>query len=246
MNDLISYITANPAAVNVAVAWLVREWHLQWPRLVAIYPYVKANGGLIRIIADFFYTKAPVSTGAAKVGLIGLLCLMGLTGHAQVATNAMPAFAPVSFWSDTTTFYPAASIDIELTANFSAPSILANAKNSYGYSLETEYWTTKYTGTGLEIGSYNYQNLQVGGIDHVSVMEDFRLVPFEGRSFWNRFAFEGKTGAETSLLDGAKGILLGGEIDFALTHNFVAEADLTRHWIEVPHDTVRAGLKLRF
>jgi hypothetical protein len=42
--------TAGMASVHFA--------HLAWPRLVAIYPYCRDNGGAFGIVRDFFHGKA--------------------------------------------------------------------------------------------------------------------------------------------------------------------------------------------
>ena len=39
---------------TVILMWTVREAHIWWPKLVAIYPYLRDNGGAWRIVANCF------------------------------------------------------------------------------------------------------------------------------------------------------------------------------------------------
>lgn len=68
MKTLIDFFEQHQAAATVAVAWLVREWHAQWPRLVAIYPGVVARGGVIAIVKAFFVGQAELGTNAPPGG----------------------------------------------------------------------------------------------------------------------------------------------------------------------------------
>ena len=55
--QLQEFLITHQAAVTLAAAWLTREAHVWWPRLVSIYPYCRDNGGIIGIAKNFLSGK---------------------------------------------------------------------------------------------------------------------------------------------------------------------------------------------
>jgi hypothetical protein len=155
-------------------------------------------------------------------------------------------FAAFVSGAQTNSFYNAGEFTEELAPTYSSPNFLDHhVGQTYGWSLESEYWMARYTGTGLEIGAYDYRRQ----FDHISVMQDFRFVPFANSPFWKRFTIETKTGAETFLYDGSKGVLIGVGDCFQITKNVRAEADLSLHFDTKTQDNeqrFRIGLQWIF
>jgi hypothetical protein len=48
INELWNFLAAHKTTLIVAFGWLVREMHV-------VQPYAKANGGLLRVVRDFFW-----------------------------------------------------------------------------------------------------------------------------------------------------------------------------------------------
>lgn len=164
----------------------------------------------------------------AVVLLVGFMCI----AHAQ--TN-VPVFKFLHDYrvqnSTPTNFYNAGETVAEFAPTITSDSLF-NTKlpHTYGYSLELEHWTATYMGTGLEFGSYNYHEANYGAlIDHIAIMQDFRMVPFQGNPLFSRFAVGIKTGAETFFLDGSKDVELGGELYWTFTDNCRLETDIVQH-----------------
>jgi hypothetical protein len=55
--NLIQFIQQHQAAATIAAMNAVHFAHLVWPRLVAIYPYCRDNGGAIGIAKQFLNGK---------------------------------------------------------------------------------------------------------------------------------------------------------------------------------------------
>jgi hypothetical protein len=124
----------------------------------------------------------------------------------------------------------------------------ASQKDSFGISFETEYWQTESTGTGIELGTYDFRSTP-GQIDHLAVMEDVRLVPWPTKILLNRLAFELKTGAETYFTDGSKDVEVGLGVNVAITTKIKLEASVVEHWRTTSSrdgETARLGIKWKF
>jgi len=157
-------------------------------------------------------------------------------------------------FTDTNSFYNKGEMNIELapTISFSSPSKFNGNKShkTFGYSLETEYWTSENTGTGIETGIYDTTyGSQVGGIDHISVMEDIRIIPFKHTRVLNRFALELKLEAEQFILDGSKDIGFGPGLDWQITQHTRLQGNILQHYRTNPAEdgsTFRVGVIYEF
>lgn len=154
-----------------------------------------------------------------------------VTTNSTYTHYSFPAFTLLnklrSDFANPTNSYNAGETVAEMAPTISSPNI-SSSKDSYtiGYSLEVEHWTSKYMGTGFEIGSYDYSK---NTIDHIAIMEDFRYVPFENYFFWNRLALGFKSGAENFFTDNTKDLEIGGEIYWHFSKNVRLEADIVQH-----------------
>jgi hypothetical protein len=152
---------------------------------------------------------------------------LGLAAGAQTAKSAGETPAA--------TFYDKGEMVFELAPTVSSASLLnPKIQKTYGCSLETEYWETTWTGTGLEAGSYDSTVLTYGIVDHTAVLQDFRIAPFPG--YFSRLALGVKSGAETYFKDGSKDVEIGGELYWtfsnsptSLWHNLRLEVDVVQH-----------------
>lgn len=125
----------------------------------------------------------------------------------------------------TNQFYAAKEMTYEITPTISAPSFLGKPNYTIGMSMEYEYWQTPSMGTGMEIGTYDYKHF----VDHISVMEDYRIVPFIS-PIWNRVALEGKIATEHFFVDNSHDIGFGLGVDFAFTRRIRGEFDFMQHY----------------
>jgi hypothetical protein len=57
VKEFLQFAAAHKAAVIVAWGWLVHVGHLAWPRITAIYPYARENGGVFGIASEFLFGK---------------------------------------------------------------------------------------------------------------------------------------------------------------------------------------------
>jgi hypothetical protein len=147
--------------------------------------------------------------------------------------------------AQTNAFYTDKMFDVELTPTLSSYD---KYPNSYGVSMETEYWQTQSTGTGLEIGTYDVKSTP-GQIDHLAVMEDYRLTPWSTTPILDRLALELKSGAETYFIDGSKDVEVGGGVNVALWLKSSFEISGLDHFrTNTGRDgwTIRAGFKWSF
>ncbi len=122
---------------------------------------------------------------------------------------------------DTNSFFNPREMTFEIAPTISATSLgmafTSKSARVYGYSLETEYWTSLNMGTGLEIGSYDYRTVKlIGPVDHIAIMEDLRFIPFPNDILLKRLSVGGKIGAETYFLDGSKDIEFGPSLEWTL------------------------------
>ena len=148
---------------------------------------------------------------------------------------------------DTNAFFNARDTVVEFTPNISSSCLFNNhSKNTFGFSMEFEYWQTLSTGTGFELGNYDLMGGNPNIIDHLAVMEDYRIVPFKNTILLNRFAVVAKSGVETFLSTGQKDIEVGLGINYAITRKIRAEADFMEHFGQTQFTTLRAGLQWLF
>jgi cytochrome c oxidase subunit IV len=54
----LQFVSEHRAALATAGMAVVHFVHLAWPRVVAIYPYCRDNGGVIGIVHEFLHGKA--------------------------------------------------------------------------------------------------------------------------------------------------------------------------------------------
>ena len=129
----------------------------------------------------------------------------------------------------TNTYYNAKEITFELTPTISANNLFNLSKSqTYGISFEYEYWQSLTTGTGLELGSYD---LHANSFDHISIMEDYRLVYLPNTFLFDKFAAVVKIGAETYFVDGTKGLEIGFGINYNLfIKNLRVETSIMQHF----------------
>jgi hypothetical protein len=163
------------------------------------------------------------------------LCLLLVTMFLCLAANAQTNIAPFRYLhqlrvahENATNYYNSRETVVQFAPTISSASISTANKSGYtiGYSFEIEHWTSQYMGTGIEIGTYDYQN---STIDHISIMQDFRYVPFQSSPFWRRLAVGWKTGAENYFTDGTQAVEFGGEIYWHFSKNVRFEADILQH-----------------
>jgi hypothetical protein len=57
----VSWIHQHHAATAMVAMNAVHFAHLAWPRLVAIYPYCRDNGGALGILKQFFHGRPPTN-----------------------------------------------------------------------------------------------------------------------------------------------------------------------------------------
>lgn len=167
------------------------------------------------------------------LSLIVVLC-MAFSSSASVLDSS----------NSVTSYYNAGENVVEAAPTiFSQSLVNYKVHHTYGYSIEVEHWTSQYMGTGIEIGNENYQATGEGVLGHITILEDFRYVPFSQDKFFSRFAIGWKTGAETTLSNGSKGVEFGGELYWTLSKNLRFEADITQF-----EETVAAssGQRARF
>lgn len=159
--------------------------------------------------------------------------------------SALLLGAAVPALAQTNAFCTAKMFDVELTPTLST---FDKYPNSYGVSLETEYWQTQSTGTGLELGTYDVRSTP-GQIDHLAVMEDYRLTPWTTTPMLDRLALELKSGAETYFTDGSKDVEVGAGLTIALWWQSSFELSALEHFRTNPGrdgQTLRAGFKWEF
>jgi len=131
----------------------------------------------------------------------------------------------------TNSFFNQGDLTVSLSPTISSPSLLnARAPHTFGLSYETAYWQTKYTGTGIELGSYDLRNVQFGIIDHITVTENVRLIPFDGDPFLGRFSETLQLGAEQFFQDGSKDVELGLGGEWAFTRTIHGTVKVAEHW----------------
>ena len=152
--------------------------------------------------------------------------------------------------AQTNLFYNKGDMTISISPTLSSQNPFDNkVPRTFGISYEAAYWQTKFTGTGLEIGSYDLRNVNIGFLDHIAVIESLRVVPFEGQPILGRFDGVMKLGAETYLLDGSKDVELGLGIGYSLTSKWQIEASYTQHWrtsVQKDGATLNVCLKFKF
>ncbi len=182
--------------------------------------------------------------------MIVCFCSFGQTNI--ISTNAPIDIAPFRYLhalrvthAAPTNFFNARETVLEGAPTISSENIFSShSKYTIGYALEVEHWTTSYAGTGFEIGTYDTRN----AIDHFTIFENFRYVPFNG-PFWNRFAVGWKMGAETSLISNSKAVEFGAEFYWHFSENVRFEADILQHQRTSPEQsgqTARVALQFLF
>ena len=139
--------------------------------------------------------------------------------------------------AQTNLYYNKGEFVFSMAPTVTAGNLFNNSSvKTYGWSFESEYWEQRWTGTGLEVGSYNVAKLS---LDHMQIMQDFRFEPFPEKSFFARLAIGGKMGAETYFGTGAKDVSVGPEIywtfgkghtgNWSWLNNTRLEADVLQH-----------------
>ena len=168
-----------------------------------------------------------------KIIVLGLLLLLSVVADAQT-------------WS-TNKYYHAHEFTAELTPTISSPSLLGFGNYTYGASFEYEYWQSLTMGTGFEVGSYD---LSTHVIDHIAIMEDYRLVCVPDTLLFDKFALVAKVGAETYFVDGTKDVEIGFGVNYNLLVKKVrVEANIMQHFRTNPSkdgSTLRVGLQYVF
>lgn len=138
---------------------------------------------------------------------------------------------------DTNSYYNPQTFAIEFGPNMTAVNIGTVGKSHiYGYSLDLVYWTGKYMGTQLSIGSYDYRNYKLGLFDHLTAYEDYRVVPFQKYNLLKRLAIIVDTGATTWIANGAKSLDVGIGVDFALDKNKYIHLGYNEHLLVIGQD----------
>jgi hypothetical protein len=153
-------------------------------------------------------------------------------------------FPYISPTINTNSFFNAGEFDISIAPTFSVPSLtsLGLKKMTTGYSLETEMWTTKNIGVGVELGSYNldsYSGNAIDYIDHASVAADYRITPFSTIKYLNTWDIMLKSLAETRLDDGSKNFGLGLGIDHDIilfSHHYRLDFSLVQRFSTISKD----------
>ena len=107
--------------------------------------------------------------------------------------------------AQTNEFYSAKQITVSASPTISFPNGKADL---YGVSVMTLYWQTDNTATGMELGKRDVTKATSGFVDHISIVEAYRIVPFKG-PISGRFALTAFTGAESWFDDGTKGVEIG-------------------------------------
>ena len=154
-----------------------------------------------------------------------------------------------SAFGQTNAFYRSGDMVVTVAPSISSKTFNGKNNLAYGYSLEYDYWHNSMTGTGLEIGTYDFRDTQTGYVDHMAVMQSVRLVPYSLSPRLGRFSFEGRMGAETFFHDGTKGLEFGLATTFALTPTSRFMIDTMQHFRANSNQdglTVRAGLQFKF
>jgi hypothetical protein len=114
--------------------------------------------------------------------------------------------------TQTNMYYNAGENTVEATPSISYNTALH--KYTYGASAEYEHWTSLTLGTGIEIGTYDVKS-NPNGIDHISIMQDYRLVEAPQSFLLGKFVLVGKMGVET-FLNGSKGLEFGVGVNYNL------------------------------
>ena len=157
---------------------------------------------------------------------------------------------PFLIQAQTNQYYVKGDMDFELAPTVSSYTLFTGIKPiTYGASYEYEYWETAWTGTGVEIGSYDVRNLNYGIIDHTAVMQNLRLFSSGTSDFKNRFCLTLKTGAEQYFVDGSKDIEFGLGAGVAFTTKIQGEISYLQHYRTIQTKdggTLRIGLKFKF
>jgi len=146
--------------------------------------------------------------------------------------------------AQTNEYYYAGELDIKAGASVFVTGP-GTAETEYGYTVETVYWQTIHTGTGLELGDNHFQRGVVTTLNYSAVTEYYRITPWPQTRFFNRFDIYSKTAAETWYDDGSKGATIGGGIDFAFTKKAGLNLDFAQHFDSIA-DKTGEGLKLSF
>ena len=174
--------------------------------------------------------------------LAALMVLLGpSTGVSQ--TNVSLGWFP-SLFAPTNGYYHAGEQTIGAGVSSSLPS--KGARTS-GASIEYQYWTSATMGTGLELGTYD---IKTSTFDHISVMQNYRIVAWSGVHFMDKIAITVKTGAETYFTNNTKGL----EVGLGINYNFYvrrirAEAVILQHCrtdSTKNATTIRLGLQYLF
>ena len=145
-----------------------------------------------------------------KILLLALFILAGLSAYAD-GTNSLHTIPSIFHEWTTNTYYTAGEHTFEL-----APTMTGS--HEYGFSMEYEYWQSLTMGTGIEIGDWGL-NSNTGGhtsIDHMAIMEDYRLVYLPKVFLLDKFALSAKSAAETDFKTGSKGLAIGVGIEYNL------------------------------
>jgi hypothetical protein len=116
-------------------------------------------------------------------------------------------------------------------------------------SIEVEYWESATTGTGVELGTYDIRGTS-GIFDHISVMQDYRLVCWAGIPLLDKVALVAKTGVEQYFVDGTKDFEVGLGVDYNLfIRRIRVEASVLQHFrtdSKKDGTTLRMGIQYLF
>jgi len=173
-----------------------------------------------------------------KKFLILLVIWMSLMGIKSFGQTMAP---------DTNSCFRSGENTLELAPTMTSANLFnLHTPHTFGQSFETEHCTSANMGTGLEMGTTALGNGVI--IDHLGIMEDFRIVPFPNNILFKKLALGLKTAADTYFATGNKDLAFGGEVYWTFTRRIRLEADVMQH-IQVnsgPKNTARIGIQWMF
>jgi hypothetical protein len=148
----------------------------------------------------------------------------------------------------TNQWYKQGDMTLQIGPIITLPS-LVNTHNQFGFSAETTYWQTLYTGTALEFGDFEVANFNPALIDHYSVLEKIRILPFSASSPFSRWDFLLVTGTDVRTTTGSKGVIIGAGSEIAITKSCRLAFNFKESFESVATQsgaTVFAGLEWNF
>jgi hypothetical protein len=163
-----------------------------------------------------------------KTATLAMVLLVPFLGSAQ--TNSINLGWFPSLRAPTNGYYSAGEKTIEIAPTITSANIFNNSTHSYGISIEAEYWESATTGTGIEIGTYDIRGTS-GFIDHIAIMQDYRIVCWAGVPILDKIALVAKSGAEQYFVDRTKDFEIGLGVDYNLfVRQLRIETSLLQHF----------------